>query len=152
MLKICYGGVSLFVVAFAVYPIARQLFKESGTSDRFIPAAIALGSFTFTMTALPGSPAIQNAIPMPYCNTTLYAAPGLGLIASVIMLGCGMAWLQVRSRKHDAPHAELTSNPAPIDVSDNAASAQTVHWGTPKQRDATRTLKLPKIGSVFTPK
>ena len=123
-----YGGVSLFVVAFAVYPIARQLFKESGTADRFIPAAIALGSFTFTMTAMPGSPAIQNAIPMPYFDTTLYAAPGLGMIASVIMLGFGMAWLQIRSRKHDTSVAELTSNPKPTDLSSGAASVRTLHW------------------------
>lgn len=61
-----YGGVSLFVVAFAVFPIAAALFKETGTPKRLIPAAIGLESFTFTMTALLGSPAIQNAIPIPY--------------------------------------------------------------------------------------
>ena len=60
-----YGGVSLFVVAFAVYPIAAHLFKESGTPKFLVPGSIALGAFTFTMTALPGTPQIQNAIPMP---------------------------------------------------------------------------------------
>ncbi|MDP2095422.1 MAG: GntP family permease, partial [Hydrogenophaga sp.] len=75
-----YGGVSLFVVAFAVYPIAAALFRQADLPKRLIPATIALGAFTFTMTALPGTPSIQNAIPMPYFGTTPFAAPGLGLI------------------------------------------------------------------------
>ncbi|MFT5524628.1 MAG: H+/gluconate symporter-like permease [Pirellulaceae bacterium] len=94
-----YGGVSLFVVAFAAYPIAASLFRQSGVPKRFIPAAIALGSFTFTMTSLPGTPAIQNAIPMPFFGTTLFAAPGLGTIGGLIMLGGGMWWLNTRSRR-----------------------------------------------------
>lgn len=92
-----YGGVSLFVVAFAVYPIARNLFEEADVPKRLIPATIALGAFTFTMTALPGSPAIQNAIPIPYFGTNVFAAPGLGLIAAAIMLGGGLTWLLRRA-------------------------------------------------------
>lgn len=94
-----YGGVSLFVVAFAVYPIAATLFRISGTPKRLIPGTIALGAFTFTMTALPGTPAIQNAIPMPFFGTTPFAAPILGLIGSLIMLLGGMAWLTHRARR-----------------------------------------------------
>lgn len=92
-----YGGVSLFVVAFAIYPIARSLFESANIPKRLIPATIALGSFTFTMTALPGSPAIQNAIPIPYFGTNVFAAPGLGLIASVCIFAAGMLWLQRRA-------------------------------------------------------
>ncbi|MFV0457202.1 MAG: GntP family permease [Actinomycetales bacterium] len=94
-----YGGVSLFVVAFAVFPIAAALFREAAVPRRFIPAAIALGSFTFTMTALPGTPAIQNAIPSPYFGTNAFAAPGLGIIGGLVMFGGGMAWLTVRTRR-----------------------------------------------------
>ena len=94
-----YGGVSLFVVAFAVYPIAAELFRTSGTPKRFIPGAIALGAFTFTMTALPGTPAIQNAIPMPFFGTTPFAAPVLGSIGGLIMLCGGMSWLNHRARR-----------------------------------------------------
>ncbi|WP_338752089.1 GntP family permease [Janibacter alittae] len=93
-----YGGVSLFVVAFAVFPIAAALFKEAGLPKRLIPATIALGSFTFTMTALPGTPAIQNAIPAPYFSTNAFAAPGLGTIAGLIMLVGGVLWLDRRSK------------------------------------------------------
>lgn len=92
-----YGGVSLFVVAFAIYPIAKDLFKAAGVPKRLIPGAIALGSFTFTMTALPGTPAIQNAIPIPYYGTNAFAAPILGIIGSLVMFGLGMLWLQRRA-------------------------------------------------------
>ena len=97
-----YGGVSLFVVAFAIYPIAKDLFRAADIPKRLIPAAIALGSFTFTMTALPGTPAIQNAIPIPYYNTNVFAAPILGLIGGAIMFVCGWLWLQSRARKASA--------------------------------------------------
>jgi len=93
-----YGGVSLFVVAFAVYPIAAALFRKAELPKVLMPAAIALGAFTFTMTALPGTPAIQNAIPMPYFGTTPYAAPGLGLITGAVMLVLGWQWLERRAR------------------------------------------------------
>lgn len=90
---ITYGGVSLFVAFFVLVPMAQSLFRQANIPRRLMPAAIALGTSTFTMSAFPGTPAIQNAIPMPYFGTTLFAAPGLGLIASAIMLGFGMWWL-----------------------------------------------------------
>ncbi|MEO1090534.1 MAG: GntP family permease [Pseudomonadota bacterium] len=93
-----YGGVSLFVVAFAVYPIAASLFRRADIPKRLVPATIALGAFSFTMTALPGTPAIQNAIPMPFFGTTPFAAPGLGLITAAIMFLLGMWWLTRRAR------------------------------------------------------
>lgn len=91
-----YGGVSMFVVVFAVYPIAAQIFRDNDVPKRLIPGTIALGSFTFTMTALPGSPQIQNTIAMPFFGTTAYAAPVLGVIATVVMFGLGMVWLKRR--------------------------------------------------------
>ena len=94
-----YGGVSLFVVAFAVYPIGAALFREVGMPKRFIPGAIALGSFTFTMTAFPGTPAIQNAIPAPFFGTNTFAAPGLGVIGGLIMLIGGTLWLHIRAKR-----------------------------------------------------
>ena len=93
-----YGGVSLFVVVFAVYPIARNLFRAADIPKRLIPATIALGAFTFTMTALPGTPAIQNAIPIPYYGTNVFAAPGLGIIAALIMFTGGLWWLRSREK------------------------------------------------------
>ena len=93
-----YGGVSLFVVAFILYPIASMLFKEADIPKRLIPGTIALGAFTFTMTALPGSPEIQNVIPMKYFGTDTFAAPIIGIVASVMMLTLGMLWLTKRAK------------------------------------------------------
>ena len=93
-----YGGVSLFVVAFAVAPLAAELFARAGLPRRLIPATIALGAFTFTMSALPGTPAIQNAIPMPFFGTTAFAAPGLGFLGAAVMLAFGLGWLLWRAR------------------------------------------------------
>ena len=93
-----YGGVSLFVVAFAVFPIAAAVFRRADIPKRLIPGTIALGAFTFTMTALPGTPAIQNAIPMPYFGTSPFAAPGLGIVTALIMFALGQLWLQRRAR------------------------------------------------------
>jgi len=115
-----YGGVSLFVVAFSVYPIAASLFREAVIPKRLIPAAIGLGSFTFTMVALPGTPAIQNAIPIPFFKTTIYAAPGLGLIASVFMFAVGMLWLTRRThaaRRNGEGYGEHKEDIAAVDTS-----------------------------------
>jgi H+/gluconate symporter-like permease len=90
---VTYGGVSLFVAFFVLGPMAQALFRAADIPNRLMPAAIALGTSTFTMTALPGTPAIQNAIPMPFFGTTPFAAPGLGVIAAAIMLGFGLWWL-----------------------------------------------------------
>ncbi|MGV7213148.1 GntP family permease [Bradyrhizobium sp. UFLA05-112] len=91
---VTYGGVSLFVAFFVIAPMAQSLFRAAGIPRRLIPAAIVLGTSSFTMSALPGTPSIQNAIPMPFFGTTPFAAPGLGIIASLIMLGTGLWWLQ----------------------------------------------------------
>ena len=88
-----YGGVSIFVASFALYPLALAIFREANISRRLIPATIQAGTFTFTMVALPGSPAIQNIIPTNYFGTTAMAAPVLGIIAAVIMFVLSMLWL-----------------------------------------------------------
>ena len=92
-----YGGVSAFVVAFAIFPVAAALFRTADIPKRLIPGALSLGAFTFTMSALPGSPAIQNAIPMPFFGTTSFAAPGLGVVAAAIMFALGILWLNRRA-------------------------------------------------------
>ncbi len=91
---VTYGGVSLFVAFFVLAPMAQTLFRAAAVPRRLMPAAIVLGTSTFTMSALPGTPSIQNAIPMPFFGTTPFAAPGLGIVASLIMLGFGMWWLK----------------------------------------------------------
>jgi len=94
-----YGGVSLFVVVFTVFPLAVALFRQANLPRRLIPASIALGAFTFTMTALPGSVQIQNLIPMPFFKTTSFAAPVMGCSAAMIMFSIGMLWLNFRTKR-----------------------------------------------------
>ncbi|MDV2441049.1 GntP family permease [Acinetobacter gerneri] len=94
-----YGGVSLFVVVFAVYPFAAELFRQSNIPKRLMPATIALGGFTFTMDAMPGSPQIQNIIPTTFFNTTSWAAPTLGIIGSVFIVFTGILYLEYRRKK-----------------------------------------------------
>ena len=88
-----YGGVSAMVVAFTVAPIGIALLRETKISKKFLPALIALGQSTFALTALPGSPQVNNIIPTTVFGTTSTAAPVLGIIASVVMLGLGLSYL-----------------------------------------------------------
>ena len=94
-----YGGVSLFVAVFAVYPFAVEMFKQSDIPKRLIPGTIALGAFTFTMDSLPGTPQIQNIIPTTFFKTDVYAAPWLGIIGGVFIFICGIAYLEWRRRQ-----------------------------------------------------
>ncbi|WP_075181636.1 GntP family permease [Pantoea sp. 1.19] len=94
-----YGGVSLFVVAFAVYPFAAELFRQSDIPKRLIPATVALGAFSFTMDALPGTPQIQNIIPGSFFGTNGWAAPWLGLIGSLFIVIIGLSWLERQRRR-----------------------------------------------------
>ena len=93
-----YGGVSLFVVVFAVYPFAAELFRQSDIPKRLIPGTIALGAFTFTMDALPGTPQIQNIIPSTFFGTDSWAAPVLGCVGAVFILIVGLVYLDWRRR------------------------------------------------------
>ncbi|WP_288365089.1 GntP family permease [uncultured Acinetobacter sp.] len=93
-----YSGVSLFVAVFAIYPFANQLFQQANIPKRLIPGTIALGAFTFTMDALPGTPQIQNVIPTTFFGTNIYAAPFLGIIGAIFVLCMGLAYLEWRRR------------------------------------------------------
>ena len=113
-----YGGVSLFVVVFAVYPFAAELFRQSDIPKRLIPGTIALGAFTFTMDALPGTPQIQNIIPAGFFGTNAWAAPWLGTIGGVFILIVGMSYLEWRRRAAltagEGYGTELVNEPAPF--------------------------------------
>lgn len=121
---VTYGGVSLFVAFFVLAPMAQTLFRAADIPRRLIPAAIVLGTSTFTMSALPGTPAIQNAIPMPFFGTTPFAAPGLGIIASLIILAFGLWWLW--RAEGAARRAGEGYGPDPDGASERAADSEFV--------------------------
>jgi H+/gluconate symporter-like permease len=114
-----YGGVSLFVVVFAVYPFAAEMFRQGDIPKRLIPATVALGAFSFTMDALPGTPQIQNIIPTTFFNTTTWAAPVLGLIGSVFVFVAGIAYIENRrraaQRNGEGYGTELLNEPVPYE-------------------------------------
>ena len=115
-----YGGVSLFVVVFAVYPFAAEMFRQSNIPKRLIPATLGVGGLSFTMDALPGTPQIQNIIPTTFFGTDTWAAPVLGTLGSVFVLAVGMAYLEwrrraaVRSSEGYGDPATLVNEPAPF--------------------------------------
>jgi H+/gluconate symporter-like permease len=113
-----YGGVSLFVVVFAVYPFAAEMFRQGDIPKRLIPGTIALGAFTFTMDALPGTPQIQNIIPASFFGTDAWAAPVLGTLGGVFILALGLAYLEWRRRSARAAGEgygeHLQNEPAPF--------------------------------------
>jgi H+/gluconate symporter-like permease len=121
---VTYGGVSLFVAFFVLAPMAQALFRAAAVPSRLMPAAIILGTSTFTMSALPGTPSIQNAIPMPFFGTTPFAAPGLGVLASIIMLGFGLWWL-ARAEKAARRRGEGFGGETPVQA-DAAADDELV--------------------------
>ena len=117
-----YGGVSLFVVVFAVYPFAAELYRQSNIPKRLMPGAIALGAFSFTMDALPGTPQIQNIIPTTFFKTTAWAAPALGVIGAIFIIVVGLTYLEWR-RKSAAARGEgygtsLLNEPERVDTTD----------------------------------
>jgi len=122
-----YGGVSLFVVVFAVYPFAAELYRQSNIPKRLMPGALALGAFSFTMDSLPGTPQIQNIIPTTFFKTTSWAAPILGTIGSLFIIVVGLAYLEWRRRaamakgegygttlQNEPERVESTSLPHPL--------------------------------------
>ncbi|ELM3658552.1 GntP family permease [Edwardsiella piscicida] len=115
-----YGGVSLFVVAFAVYPFAAEMFRQSNIPKHLIPATIALGAFSFTMDTLPGTPQIQNIIPAAFFNTNAWAAPLLSLTGALFMLALGLAYLERQRRKahqaHEGYGTDLVNEPETPDT------------------------------------
>src|SRR4051812_13158422 len=117
-LVLTYGGVSLFVVVFAVYPFAAEMFRQSNIPKRLIPGTIALGAFTFTMDSLPGTPQIQNIIPTTFFKTDTWAAPILGTIGAIFILIVGLTYLEWRRRQAAAAgegYGEGHSNePVPV--------------------------------------
>jgi H+/gluconate symporter-like permease len=110
-----YGGVSLFVVVFAVYPFAAELFKMGNIPKTLIPGVIALGAFTFTMDALPGTPQIQNIIPTTFFGTSTWAAPWLGTIGAAFTLILGFLYLYRQKKRAEKANegygTELVNEP-----------------------------------------
>jgi H+/gluconate symporter-like permease len=154
---VTYGGVSLFVAFFVLAPMAQEVFRAANIPRRLMPAAIALGTITFTMSAAPGTPAIQNAVVTPFLGTTLFAAPGLGIIASIVMLGLGLAWLRMAEararRAGEGFGAGGIGSPDAIvadsDLRDRATTA--AEFDPAELAHGQRSAGLPPVGRAALP-
>ncbi len=156
---VTYGGVSLFVAFFVLAPMAQALFRDARIPGHLAPGAIWLGAATFTMSAMPGTPAIQNAIPMPFFGSTPFAAPGLGLIASVIMLVFGLWWLGLRVARARRLEPVMSDIPARNSAPDRAAEDPLVrerstlvqNFDPPEMHHGHRSPDLPSALVAFLP-
>lgn len=122
-----YGGVSVFVAVFAVYPFAAEMFRRAGIPKRLVPATIGLGAITFTMDAMPGTPQIQNIIPTSFFGTTAWAAPILGLIGSACIAGVGLTYLSWRRRTLMAAGEGYGAPETLVNEPDPASEEASVH-------------------------
>ena len=89
-----YGGISLFVVMFALVPLARPIFKKMDINWELFPIPLFFGMATFTMSMLPGAPSVQNAVPTTALGTTLTSAPALSIIATAVMIAFGLTYMK----------------------------------------------------------
>ena len=124
-----YGGVVVFVVIFAVYPLALDLARDANTPKRLLAGAAALGAGTFTMTALPGTPSIHNVIAARGLGTDLFAAPLLGLVAALLMVVMGMAYLERERRRALASGEGFDPAPSEHVPDDEELEQDLPHWG-----------------------
>ena len=121
-----YGGISLFVVVFVMYPLGVELFREANLSRRILPGAISAGAFTFSMTAMPGSPQLTNIIPTQYFGTDALAAPIIGIVCAIIMAGCSIWWLTMRANKLAAAGEVFTEPTNLTDTGEDKSLPSTV--------------------------
>lgn len=93
------GGVSLFVVVFAIVPIARPLWKELNMPWHLFMAAFMFGNGAITMSMMPGSPSVLNIMPTKYMATTPTAAPLLGLVGILVVAAFSLWYLRLVIRR-----------------------------------------------------
>jgi len=141
-----YGGVVVFVVIFAMYPLGLRLLQEADIPKRLFCGALALGAGTFTLTALPGTPSIHNVISSVALGTDLYAGGWLGLFGGTLMFAGGM-WYLERERVRCTARGE-GFRPGPLDrISERGADDENYpHWGL-----ALLPLML-VIGTIVVPR
>ncbi len=127
-LLMTYGGISLFVVVFVIYPMGYAIYREANLPRTLLPGAIAFGAFGITMTCLPGSPQIQNIIPTSYYETTAFAAPIMGLIAAVLIAVPGYIYLSWRIRQARKNGLEFVEDPKYTESATELAKQPKWHW------------------------
>lgn len=127
-LLMTYGGISLFVVVFVIYPMGYAIYREADLPRTLLPGAIAFGAFGITMTSVPGSPQIQNLIPTTYYNTTAMAAPWMCAVAVVLIAVPGYLYLEWRVRQARKKGLHFEEDPKYVDNGFDAETHSKLHW------------------------
>lgn len=120
-----YGGLSVFVVVFVMYPFTALLFREANIPKRLIPATLWMGIFTYAMVAIPGTPQIQNIIPTTFFGTSTWASPVIGILSAVVYFALAWAWVTYRYKKLASEGYGGYSKNEPELIGDKPAP----HWG-----------------------
>jgi H+/gluconate symporter-like permease len=127
-LLMTYGGISLFVVVFVIYPMGYAIYREADLPRTLLPGAIAFGAFGITMTAIPGTPQIQNIIPTTYYNTTATAAPLMSIVA-VLLIGIpGYIYLEWRANKARKQGLHFVEDPKYLETASEVVEQPSWHW------------------------
>nr|WP_072536323.1 GntP family permease [Anaerococcus mediterraneensis] len=127
-LLMTYGGISLFVVVFVVYPMGYAIYREANIPRTLLPGAIAFGAFGISMTALPGTPQIQNLIPTKFFGTTAAAAPLFSIVAALLMAVPGYIYLSRRIKKVKASGEGFVEDPKFVQVEFDESKIPSWHW------------------------
>lgn len=127
-LLMTYGGISLFVVVFVIYPMGYSIYRAADLPRTLLPGAIATGAFGITMTAIPGSPQIQNLIPTSYYGTTTMAAPLLSIVACVVMFVPAYAYLEWRASQARKKGLHFVADPKHKEIEYDESAMPSWHW------------------------
>lgn len=129
-LAMTYGGISLFVVVFVIYPMGYSIYRAADLPRTLLPGAIATGAFGITMTAIPGTPQIQNIIPTRYFDTTATAAPLLSIVAVIVMFVPAYAYLEWRAHSARKKGLHFVPDPKHKEVDHGEKNLPSWHWVT----------------------
>jgi len=127
-LLMTYGGISLFVVVFVIYPMGYAIYREADLPRTLLPGAIAFGAFGITMTAVPGTPQIQNIIPTKFYGTLPTAAPVMSIIAILLIAIPGYLYLEWRARQARKNGLHFVEDPKYVDNSISVSDLPSWHW------------------------
>ena len=129
-LLMTYGGISLFVVVFVIYPMGYSIYRAADLPRTLLPGAIATGAFGITMTAVPGTPQIQNMIPTQYYGTDAMAAPLLSIVACIVMLVPAYLYLEWRAHQARRRGLHFIPDPKHKEVNHDEKGLPSWHWVT----------------------
>ncbi len=127
-LLMTYGGISLFVVVFVIYPMGYAVYRAADLPRTLLPGAIAFGAFGITMTAVPGTPQIQNLIPADYYGTTPMAAPLMSIVAILVVGVPGYIYLEWRVRQARKKGLHFVPDPKHNEIDHTEKGLPSWHW------------------------